>query len=98
MEETTDLLQQLIKNQCVNDGTPASGHEIRSADTLASYLQAPGVEIKRYEPQPGRGSLVLRIEGNDPSAFAPFHGAHRCRPGQRARAGATTVRRRGHRR
>ena len=68
MEETTDLLQQLIKNECVNDGTPSSGHEIRSADTLASYLQAPGVEIKRYEPQPGRGSLVLRIEGSDPKA------------------------------
>ncbi|HJW48220.1 MAG TPA: peptidase M20 family protein, partial [Candidatus Limnocylindria bacterium] len=68
MEETTDLLQQLIKNECVNDGTVSSGHEIRSADTLASYLQAPGVEIKRYEPQPGRGSLVLRIEGSDPKA------------------------------
>src|SRR6195256_6253696 len=68
MEETTDLLQHLIRNECVNDGTPASGHETRSADTLASYLQAPGVEIKRYEPQPGRGSLVLRIEGSDPKA------------------------------
>ena len=68
VEETTDLLQHLIRNECVNDGTPASGHEIRSADTLASYLQTPGVEIKRYEPQPGRGSLVLRIEGSDPKA------------------------------
>ncbi len=68
MQETTDLLQQLIKNECVNDGTVSSGHEIRSADTLASYLQAPGVEMKRYEPQPGRGSLVLRIEGSDPKA------------------------------
>jgi len=68
MEETTDLLQHLIRNECVNDGTPASGHESRSVDTLASYLQAPGVEMKRYEPQPGRGSLVLRIEGSDPKA------------------------------
>src|SRR5713101_3405685 len=68
MEETTDLLQHLIRNECVNDGTPSSGHEMRSVDTLASYLQAPGIEIKRYEPQPGRGSLVLRIEGTDPSA------------------------------
>ena len=68
MEETTDLLQHLIRNECVNDGTPSSGHEMRSVDTLASYLQAPGIEIKRYEPQPGRGSLVLRIEGTDPKA------------------------------
>ena len=68
MEETTDLLQHLIRNACVNDGTPASGNEIRTVDTLASYLQAPGVEMKRYEPSPGRGSLVLRIEGSDPKA------------------------------
>ena len=67
-EETTDLLQHLIRNKCVNDGTPASGNELRSVDTLASYLQLPGVEMKRYEPEPGRGSLVVRIEGTDPKA------------------------------
>src|SRR5688572_23661002 len=68
VEEATDLLQHLIRNECVNDGTPASGHEIRSVETLVSYLQTPGVEIKRYEPQRGRGSMVLRIEGSDPKA------------------------------
>jgi len=68
LAETTDLLQQLIRNECVNDGTPASGHEVRSADLLASYLTAPGVEMKRYEPSPGRGSLVVRIEGTDKNA------------------------------
>jgi acetylornithine deacetylase/succinyl-diaminopimelate desuccinylase-like protein len=68
MEETTDLLQHLIRNACVNDGTPASGNEIRTVDTLASYFQLPGVELKRYEPMPGRASLVLRIEGSDPKA------------------------------
>ena len=50
MEETTDLLQHLIRNECVNDGTPASGHEIRSADTLASYLQAPTAYTLFVEP------------------------------------------------
>ncbi len=68
MEETTDLLQHLIRNKCVNDGTPASGQEVRSVDTLESYLRAPGVEMVRYEPAPGRGSLVLRIEGTDKTA------------------------------
>jgi acetylornithine deacetylase/succinyl-diaminopimelate desuccinylase-like protein len=66
--ETTDLLQRLIRNSCVNEGTPESGHEIRSVDLLESYLRAPGVEMKRYEPVPGRASLVLRIEGSDPKA------------------------------
>ena len=66
--ETTDLLQRLIRNSCVNEGVPESGHEIRSVDLLESYLRMPGVEMKRYEPVPGRASLVLRIEGSDPKA------------------------------
>jgi len=66
--ETTDVLQRLIRNSCVNEGKPESGHEIRSVDLLESYLRVPGVEVKRYEPVPGRASLVLRIEGSDPKA------------------------------
>jgi len=66
--ETTDVLQRLIRNSCVNEGTPESGHEIRSVDLLESYLRLPGVEMKRYEPVPGRASLVLRIEGSEPKA------------------------------
>jgi len=66
--ETTDLLQRLIRNSCVNEGTAESGHEARSVDLLESYLRVPGVEMKRYEPVPGRASLVLRIEGTDPKA------------------------------
>ena len=68
MEETTDLLQHLIRNECVNDGTAASGYEMKSVQTLESYLRIPGVEMKRYEPSPGRGSLVVRIEGSDKNA------------------------------
>ena len=66
--EVTDLLQHLIRNRCVNDGTPASGGEIRSVETLAAYLAGPGVEMRRFEPIPGRGNLVVRIEGADPTA------------------------------
>ncbi len=62
--EVTDLLQQLIRNRCVNDGTPTSGNETRSVETLSSYLAGPGVELQRFEPLPGRGSLALRIEGS----------------------------------
>jgi acetylornithine deacetylase/succinyl-diaminopimelate desuccinylase-like protein len=68
VEETTDLLQHLIRNACVNDGTPESGHETKSVDTLESYLRVPGVEMRRYEPVAGRGSLVVRIEGTDKTA------------------------------
>src|SRR5688572_13319490 len=66
--EVTDLLQHLIRNACVNDGTEGSGQEVRSADLLETYLEGDGLDIERYEAAPGRTSLVTRIEGRDPSA------------------------------
>ena len=68
LDEATDLLQQLIRNKCVNDGTPDSGGEVRNAKTLAAYLAGPGLDIKQYESHPGRGSMVLRVEGSDKKA------------------------------
>jgi acetylornithine deacetylase/succinyl-diaminopimelate desuccinylase-like protein len=65
--EVTDLLQLLIRNHCVNDGTLASGEETRSVDLLAGYLAGAG-DHEIYEPQPGRQSLVVRMEGTDPDA------------------------------
>lgn len=65
---TIDLLQHLIRNACVNDGTVESGNELRSVDLLDNYLAGPGLDLQRYEPAPGRGSLVARIEGSDPAA------------------------------
>ena len=66
--EVTELLQVLIRNRCVNDGTPDSGEEVRSADTIAAYLDGVGLDVERYESRPGRASLVTRIEGADPEA------------------------------
>jgi acetylornithine deacetylase/succinyl-diaminopimelate desuccinylase-like protein len=65
--EVTDLLQQLIRNECVNDGTVASGGEARSVELLAGYLAGAG-DHERYEPQPGRTSFLAKIEGSDPTA------------------------------
>jgi acetylornithine deacetylase/succinyl-diaminopimelate desuccinylase-like protein len=36
--ETVELLQQLIRNQCVNDGTVASGQEVRTSHVLRAYF------------------------------------------------------------
>lgn len=66
--ETVELLQEMIRNQCVNDGSAESGHEVRSTDLLRNYFEGAGVDIETYEPTPGRGSLVARIEGSDPDA------------------------------
>src|SRR6478752_6488833 len=68
MDEVTDLLQHLIRNACVNDGTVESGQEVRSADLLTTYLEGSGIDLQRFEAAPGRTSLVARIEGRDPKA------------------------------
>src|SRR5207302_1544384 len=39
-----------------------------SVDALRSYLEGGGLDVEVYEPQPGRSSLIARIEGTDPHA------------------------------
>ncbi len=70
--EVSELLQQLIRNSCVNDGTPGSGGEVRSVDTLDAYL---GVVGERREPHPGRVSVLYRIpgSGNAPTLMLMGH-------------------------
>jgi acetylornithine deacetylase/succinyl-diaminopimelate desuccinylase-like protein len=66
--EVTELLQHLIRNACVNDGTPTSGGESRSVDLLTGYLEGYGLDLSRFEPLPGRASLVARLQGRDTAA------------------------------
>jgi acetylornithine deacetylase/succinyl-diaminopimelate desuccinylase-like protein len=68
--QTVELLQQMIRNRCVNDGSVASGQEVRNSDLLRAYLEGSGLDIEIYTPDnaPGRTSLVARIEGSDPKA------------------------------
>lgn len=66
--ETVDLLQQLIRNQCVNDGRPESGNEEVSAKLLLHQLEGTGVDIQTFEPTPNRTSLIARYEGTDKTA------------------------------
>ena len=58
--ETVELLQQMIRNKCVNDGSVASGQESRTTDLLRAYFQGSGLDLEIYEPDgaPGRKSLV----------------------------------------
>lgn len=69
-QETTELLQQLIRNQCVNEGTPESGHEDRSAKLIRDELEGLGLDFELIETAPGRTSLITRYEGTDPGAPA----------------------------
>jgi acetylornithine deacetylase/succinyl-diaminopimelate desuccinylase-like protein len=65
---TVELLQAMIRNACVNDGTEASGGEARNADLLAQVLDGAGLDVERFEAAPRRTSIVARIEGTDPDA------------------------------
>ena len=60
-----ELLRQLIRNACVNDGTPDSGNEWRSVATLADFFGSGGTIV---EPHPGRQSVVYRVPGTNPAA------------------------------
>jgi acetylornithine deacetylase/succinyl-diaminopimelate desuccinylase-like protein len=64
--ETVDLLQAMIRNACVNDGTTASGQETRNSDLLDQALD--GLPREHFEPLPGRRSVLATVEGSDPDA------------------------------
>ncbi|HYB41644.1 MAG TPA: M20/M25/M40 family metallo-hydrolase, partial [Candidatus Methylomirabilis sp.] len=66
--EATELLRTLIRNACVNDGTPTSGQEVRNADALEAYFAGSGLDCERHAAAPGRVSLITRIEGTDRKA------------------------------
>lgn len=71
--EVVELLSAMIRNRCVNDGTPEQGHERRNAELLADHLseqcgRAAVFELTAPEDAPHRASLVARLEGTDPSA------------------------------
>ncbi|MBN2354233.1 MAG: M20/M25/M40 family metallo-hydrolase [Spirochaetales bacterium] len=60
------LLQELIRNRCVNDGTAESGGEIRSARTLQKFFSSYGIESEILESAPGRASIIARLPGGEP--------------------------------
>jgi acetylornithine deacetylase/succinyl-diaminopimelate desuccinylase-like protein len=68
--EVAELLQAMIRNACVNDGTPDSGHERRNANLLHDLLEGRGLDMEVYEPLPGRATLVAKFEGRDRDAPA----------------------------
>ena len=56
---TTELLQSLIRNACVNDGTPDSGEETRNSDLLLTYIEGAGLDVERFTPRIEAGPHLL---------------------------------------
>ncbi|HQZ14424.1 MAG TPA: M20/M25/M40 family metallo-hydrolase [Acidimicrobiia bacterium] len=65
---TAELVQNLIRNECVNDGTIDSGFETRNAEVIASALEQSSLDFQIFEELPGRASLVSTIKGSDPQS------------------------------
>ena len=45
-EEAIELLVEMIRNSCVNDGTVTGGHEHRSVATLQAYFGHSGTMVE----------------------------------------------------
>ncbi len=67
-DDTLALLQQLIRNACVNDLTADSGQEHRNAATLEEFFAGTNVHVERFEPHPGRVSVAFTVPGTDTTA------------------------------
>ena len=85
----TELLQHLIRNACVNDGTAESGEEVRSADLLHDLPRGRRPRPRALRARSGPGQHRGPDRGQRPQrAHAPAHGPHRRRAGEPRRAGS----------
>lgn len=72
LDETIELLQKLIQNECVNP----PGNEMKSILTIKEFLERKDIECKVYKSEKNRGNLIARIKGSaiGPSMmFGPSH-------------------------
>src|SRR3954468_24902586 len=67
-DEVVELARDLIRIDTTNTGdTATSAGERAAAEYVAEKLAEVGIESEIYESEPGRASLVARIEGDDRS-------------------------------
>jgi len=65
-QEVADLLSDLIRIDTTNTGdTATSAGERKAAEWVAAKLDEVGIASTIHESEPGRASLVARIEGTD---------------------------------
>lgn len=77
-DEALDLIRRLIRIDSVNTGDAATigDGETRAARLVQSLLEEVGYETEFVEPRPGRGSVIARLPGSDPSRGALLVHAH----------------------
>uniref|UniRef100_UPI0013583F38 M20/M25/M40 family metallo-hydrolase n=1 Tax=Agromyces humi TaxID=1766800 RepID=UPI0013583F38 len=77
-EEALRYIRDLIRIESVNTGDPATigDGESRAARYVQAALEEVGYETTFLESRPGRGSVVARLAGRDPSRGALVVHAH----------------------
>lgn len=66
-KEVVDICRDLIRIDTTNLGSfPDGANERPAADMVMELLQEVGLEPTLYEAEPGRASVVVRIEGREP--------------------------------
>ena len=60
IDEVTSLMQEMIRNRCVNP----PGDEMKSIRTIERYLSSYGVDSEIFESAPDRGNLLAVIKGS----------------------------------
>lgn len=74
LADTVALLRELVRAACVNDGSEASGQEVRGVRVLQRFFAEVSefgsgrLDTQVFESAPGRASLVARVRGTDPTA------------------------------
>jgi len=72
LDEITDLMQEMIRNKCINP----PGNEMKSIRTVERFLSSYGIESEIFVSAPERGNLLAVMEGsgNHPSLMlGPAH-------------------------
>ncbi|MDQ4491365.1 M20/M25/M40 family metallo-hydrolase [Sinomonas sp. ASV486] len=69
-DEVVGICQDLIRFDTSNYGTNEGPGERAAAEYAAGLLAEVGLEPEIFESAPGRASVVVRVEGTDPSARA----------------------------
>lgn len=60
LDEITNLMQEMIRNKCINP----PGNEMKSIQTVEQYLSSYGIESEVFESAPERGNLLAEMKGS----------------------------------
>ena len=74
LSRTATLARDLVRFPSVNWGAGRSDGEAEAAGYVESVLQGMGLQTRLFEPEPGRVSVLTRVEGRSRGPALVLHG------------------------